>query len=64
MEEKFIQCPYCLESISILLDTGAYSNVNIVDDCEVCCRPIEINYRVEDYEITDFNYRSIEGNEF
>ena len=64
MEEKFIQCPYCLENVSILLDTGAQSNVNMVDDCEVCCRPIEINYKVDDYKIIDFNYRAIEGNEF
>jgi len=64
MEEKFITCPYCLESISILLDTGVDGRANIVDDCEVCCRPIEINYKVEDFEIIDLNYQAIEGNEF
>jgi hypothetical protein len=64
MEEKFLQCPYCLENVSVLLDTGADGRVNIVDDCEVCCRPIEINYKIEDYELVDFYYQSIEGNEF
>lgn len=64
MEEKFLQCPYCLESISILLDTGFEGSVNIIDDCEVCCRPIDINYKVEDFEIMDFYYQSIDGNEF
>lgn len=64
MEEKFLQCPYCLESISILLDTGFVGSVNIIDDCEVCCRPIDINYKVEDFEIMDFYYQSIDGNEF
>ncbi|MGB3750899.1 MAG: CPXCG motif-containing cysteine-rich protein [Arcobacteraceae bacterium] len=65
MEEIFIQCPYCLEDISVLLDTGIEDGpANIVDDCEVCCRPIEINYKVADYELVDFSYQSIEGNEF
>lgn len=64
MEEKFIQCPYCLENISVLLDMGLEGRAQVVDDCEVCCRPIEINYKVEDFEIIDFYYQAIEGNEF
>ena len=64
MEEKFMHCPYCLENVSVLLDTGIEGRENIVDDCEVCCRPIEISYKVEDFEIVDFYYQSIEGNEF
>lgn len=64
MEEEFLQCPYCLENISVLLDIGIEGSANIVDDCEVCCRPIEINYKVEDFEICEFYYQAIEGNEF
>ncbi len=64
MEEKFIQCPYCLENISVLLDLGVSGTTNLVDDCEVCCRPIEINYKVEEFEVVHIDYRSIEGNEF
>ena len=63
MEEKFIQCPYCLENVSILLDTGAQSNVNMVDDCEVCCRPIEISYIVEEGVVSSLSYNTMEGNE-
>jgi hypothetical protein len=64
MEEKFIKCPYCLENISVLLDTGIEGKANIIDDCEVCCRPIDITYTVEDLEIVNLEYRAIEGNEF
>ncbi|MBL6970205.1 MAG: CPXCG motif-containing cysteine-rich protein [Campylobacterales bacterium] len=64
MEEKFYTCPYCLQYVSTLLDTGIYGSANIVDDCEVCCRPIEINYSVEDYQVVEFDYRAIEGNEY
>ena len=43
MEEIHIQCPYCLQAISIPLDTGIYEPATIVEDCEVCCRPIEVS---------------------
>jgi hypothetical protein len=64
MEEKFITCPYCLQKISILLDIGIEGQSNIIDDCEVCCRPIDITYSVEDREVIALYYTSIEGNEF
>lgn len=64
MEEIFLTCPYCLQSISILLDTGVYGSNTIIDDCEVCCRPIEITYDVEDFNLIGFYYNKIEGNEF
>ena len=64
MQEIYIQCPYCLQAISILLDTGIYGHESVVDDCEVCCRAIEISYIVEDGEIKTYSYNSIEGNEF
>lgn len=64
MEEYFITCPYCLEQISVLLDTGSQGRTDLVDDCEVCCRPIEIRYTVEDYQVKNLSYNPIEGNEF
>ncbi|AXX94429.1 MULTISPECIES: CPXCG motif-containing cysteine-rich protein [Arcobacter] len=64
MKEIHIQCPYCLQAISILLDTGVYEYTTVVEDCEVCCRPIEVSYIVEDGEIKTYSYNSIEGNEF
>jgi len=64
LEEKFITCPYCHQAISILLDTGVYGFHEVVDDCEVCCRPIEITYGVEDGFITTISYSAIEGNAF
>lgn len=33
---------------------------NYVEDCEVCCNPIQINYTAEDGEINDFWAESIE----
>mgnify|MGYP000126734593 CR=1 FL=1 len=64
MEELKFTCPYCRSAVSVLLDTGIFGYAEIVDDCEVCCRPIEISYQVEDGIVTTFTYNSIDGNEF
>jgi len=64
MDEINIQCPYCYQAISILLDLGAFDFTTIVEDCSVCCRPIEISYKVCDNEITSLSYSAIDGNEF
>jgi len=31
-----------------------------VEDCEVCCNPIEINYSVEDYALSGFAAKVLE----
>ncbi|MGC1547980.1 MAG: CPXCG motif-containing cysteine-rich protein [Rhodanobacter sp.] len=36
-----IQCPYCGESIEILVDVSA-GDQRYIEDCQVCCRPIDI----------------------
>ena len=30
-----------------------------VEDCEVCCKPIEISYTVADEELTKFSARTL-----
>ncbi len=41
--EHFFYCPYCGENISMLIDCN-YTNQLYTEDCEVCCRPIEIDF--------------------
>ncbi|MEO1212819.1 MAG: CPXCG motif-containing cysteine-rich protein [Bacteroidota bacterium] len=59
MLEHFFNCPYCLADISMLLDPSVNSQTYI-EDCEVCCNPIEITYQFEDNELIQFEARSIE----
>ena len=40
LEEREIQCPYCGASIGVLIDPGE-AGTDYVEDCQVCCRPIE-----------------------
>lgn len=46
--EKLIDCPYCGESINVLLDPNE-SDQSYIEDCQVCCRPIVFNV-VEDVD--------------
>ena len=39
LEEKTVQCPYCGESIEVLIDCSI-SHQNYIEDCQVCCRPV------------------------
>ena len=48
--EHFFQCPYCWKEISMLLDTSVYHQTYI-EDCEVCCNPIEVSPSFENNEL-------------
>lgn len=44
-------CPYCGEPIELIVDCSV-SEQEYIEDCQVCCRPIELAVRVsEDGEI-------------
>jgi len=59
MEEHFFQCPYCWETISMLVDTSLNIQ-SYIEDCEVCCNPIQISVGFQAQEIVHFNAKSIE----
>jgi transcription elongation factor Elf1 len=58
MEHSFT-CPHCGEEISMLLDLSV-SRQSYVEDCEVCCRPIEISYVVKDGTLVEFSAAATE----
>jgi len=45
--EKPVVCPFCGETISVLLDLSAGSQ-SYVEDCPVCCRPMDVSFEVDD----------------
>jgi hypothetical protein len=57
--EYFFACPHCWEQISMVLDTSV-TGQTLIEDCEVCCHPIEVRYAVEDGAVSDFEARAIE----
>ena len=58
--EHFFTCPYCWERISMILDAHEESS-DYIEDCEVCCRPIELNFRFSGENLTFFEAKVMEG---
>jgi len=46
ISETPISCPYCGESISVLVD-DSLPEQNYIEDCQVCCRPIVLDVSVD-----------------
>ena len=44
LQESSIYCPYGGESIEVLLNPEDVG-VDYIEDCQVCCRPIEFRLR-------------------
>lgn len=42
MQTVETQCPYCWETLHFLIDP-AEAGSTIVEDCQVCCRPMELH---------------------
>ncbi len=45
LESVPVVCPYCGESIELLVDASSGDQA-YVEDCSVCCRPIECRLHV------------------
>ena len=54
--EHFFVCPYCGERISMVLDTSV-NGQTYVEDCEVCCQPVEVRYTVKEDQVCYFEAR-------
>jgi len=59
MDEYFFQCPYCWEEISMLIDLSQ-KHQNYIEDCEVCCNPIQLTVNTENGQIISFQAENIE----
>lgn len=59
MEEQFFQCPYCWEEISMLIDMSV-SRQTYIEDCEICCNPIQLTVGIQNGEIIEFQAENIE----
>jgi hypothetical protein len=55
--EVEVECPYCGETWTVTVDTsqGDYSTI---EDCMVCCRPIQFAFACEPGEVVTANASS------
>lgn len=44
---EILSCPYCGEQIELQID-GSGGDQTYIEDCRVCCRPIEVGVHLRD----------------
>lgn len=57
--EYFFDCPYCGEEISFVLDLSV-AEQTYIEDCEVCCNPIQVTFKTENKTVMFFEANQIE----
>lgn len=45
-----LDCPYCGEQIQLVIDCSIVSQ-EYIEDCQVCCRPINILINIEGEDV-------------
>jgi transcription elongation factor Elf1 len=45
--ERSVSCPFCAESMFILLDLSA-GDQSYIEDCQVCCQPMQVSFTLLD----------------
>ena len=48
-----VMCPYCGETVEIVLDPASGTEQSYVEDCEVCCRPWQVTVRYDETGAAD-----------
>ena len=43
MDAEGANCPYCGESVEVLLDRSGGTRQTFVEDCPICCRPWQVH---------------------
>jgi transcription elongation factor Elf1 len=44
--EKKVRCPWCGESMHIIVDFSGGSQ-SYVEDCQVCCQPMQVDFEAD-----------------
>lgn len=57
--EHYFDCPYCGAPISMLLEPMPVRQ-EYIEDCEVCCNPIQIRFFGDAEGLREFDAGSIE----
>jgi transcription elongation factor Elf1 len=47
-----ISCPYCGESMSVVIDLSAGAQ-RYIEDCQICCQPMQICFDVDGDRLMD-----------
>lgn len=53
LTEHYFACPWCGETVSVLLDLSV-PDQEYIEDCEVCCNPMALRVRADAGEVRSF----------
>ncbi len=59
MIEHYFDCPHCWENQLKMIDPYV-SDQSFIEDCEVCCNPLEFKLEIHDNNLISFSVNSIE----
>ena len=59
MIEHFFDCPHCWQNQIKVIDPSIEEQ-NFIEDCEVCCNPLEFKLKLENNFIEFFSVYSLE----
>ncbi len=60
-EATMVWCPYCGESVEMILDASGGGRQEYVEDCEVCCRPWSVRVTIGGDGIPDVDLQPLDG---
>ena len=59
MIEHFFDCPHCWENQLKMIDPSVEKQ-NFIEDCEVCCNPLEFDLSIENNYLKLFSVATID----
>ena len=59
MIEHYFDCPHCWESQLKMIDPSIEEQ-NFIEDCEVCCNPLEFELNISNNHLECFSVISID----
>ena len=59
--ECTVECPWCGEPVDIVLDPGSGSTQDYVEDCQVCCRPLDVHVHYDEDGHADVHVAAADG---
>ena len=58
MIEHYFDCPFCWENQLKMIDPSV-NHQNFIEDCQICCNPLEFDIIVQENTLQSFSVISI-----
>ena len=59
MIEHYFYCPHCWENQLKMIDSSV-NHQNFIEDCQICCNPLEFEFIIQENTLQSFSVISIE----